>query len=255
MNPTSDPVRERLRKLGLYGLLAQGDGLFQEPWLPRLLDLEESERGRRSLERRLRQARLGPFKPMTDFDWTWPRKLDREAVEDLFTLGFLEDAANVVFVGPNGTGKTMIAQNLAYQAILRGCTARLTTAADMLSELNDRTTDRSLARRLRRFCHPTILVIDEVGYLSYDARYADLLFEVITRRYQHQPTILTTNKPFAEWNDVFPNAACTVTLIDRLVHRAEIIPIDGDSYRLKEAKERAARKSQERAARRKTRKA
>ena len=93
---------------------------------------------------------------------------------------------------------------------------------------------------------PTILCIDEVGYLSYDTRHADLLFEVVTRRYESRSIVLTTNKPFAEWKDVFPNAACVVTLVDRLVHRAEIIPIDGESYRLKEAKDRAAQKAKSR---------
>jgi DNA replication protein DnaC len=102
----------------------------------------------------------------------------------------------------------------------------------------------ALARRLRRYVQPRLLCIDEVGYLSYDNRYADLLFEVVTRRYDGPRSIvLSTNKPFAEWSEVFPHAACTVTLIDRLLHRAEIIDIEGDSYRLKEAKERAATKS------------
>jgi DNA replication protein DnaC len=149
----------------------------------------------------------------------------------------------------NGVGKSMIAKNLAYQAILHGHTARFTLASDMLHELAAQDSDASLARRLRRYVRPTVLVIDELGYLSYDNRYADLLFEVISRRYQQHPLILTTNKPFAEWSSVFPNAACVVTLVDRLVHRAEIVNIEGSSYRLKEAKERSQQKAQSRAAR------
>jgi DNA replication protein DnaC len=116
----------------------------------------------------------------------------------------------------------------------------------MLHDLAAQDSTTALARRLRRYTTPTILAIDEVGYLSYDARYADLLFEVVTRRYQHHPILLTTNKVFAEWNQVFPNAACVVTLIDRLVHRAEIVALEGESYRLKEARERAERKAQSR---------
>jgi len=92
-------------------------------------------------------------------------------------------------------------------------------------------------------------VIDEVGYLSYGARYADLLFEVVTRRYQNRSIALTTNKPFSEWKDVFPDAACVVTLVDRLIHRAEIVPIEGESFRLKEARERAANKAKRRRSR------
>ena len=106
----------------------------------------------------------------------------------------------------------------------------------------------SLSRRLRRYCGPQLLAIDELGYLSYDSRYADLLFEVITRRYQQRPTIVTTNKAFGEWGQVFPNAGCVVTLVDRLVHKAEVIPIEGESYRLKEAKDRAAEKAKARRA-------
>jgi DNA replication protein DnaC len=121
----------------------------------------------------------------------------------------------------------------------------------MLHTLARIQSDLSLHRALQRYCQPQLLVVDEVGYLSYDARYADLFFEVVTRRYQHRSVVLTTNKTFAAWNEVFPNAACVVTLVDRLVHRAEILSIEGESYRLKEAKERAAKKLTARATRRK----
>ena len=116
----------------------------------------------------------------------------------------------------------------------------------MLHDLAAQDSSIALARRLRRYTSPTILAIDEVGYLSYDARYADLLFEVVTRRYQNRLILLTTNKAFGEWNQVFPNAACVVALIDRLLHRAEIVALEGKSYRLKEAKERAERKAKTR---------
>jgi DNA replication protein DnaC len=162
------------------------------------------------------------------------------------TLSFLSDAANVIIVGPNDLGKTMLAKNILHQAILRGHTARFTLASDMLHDLAAQDSSTQLTRRLRRYTTPSVLCVDEVGYLSYDSRYADLLFEVITRRYQQRSTVLTTNKPFGEWNQVFPNAACVVTLVDRLVHRSEILNIAGPSYRLKEAQERAARRKPQR---------
>ena len=152
----------------------------------------------------------------------------------------------MILIGPNSTGKTTIAKNLAHLALLGGYTARFATASAMLNDLAAQDSAPALNRRLRHYCRPALLVCDELGYLSYDARYADLLFEVVTRRYQHRSTIITTNKPFSEWNQVFPNAASVVTIIDRLVHKAEIITIDGDSYCLKEAKERAARKARAR---------
>jgi DNA replication protein DnaC len=127
---------------------------------------------------------------------------------------------------------------------VQGNTVRVTSASDMLADLAAQDDSAALARRLRRYALPRLLCIDEVGYLSYSNRYADLLFEVVTRRYDQQRSIvLSTNKAFADWSEVFPHAACPVTLVDRLVHRAEILEIEGASYRLKGAKERAAQRS------------
>jgi DNA replication protein DnaC len=237
-----ESVRHRLRRANLFGLLAQAEQILAEPWLARVLEIEEGERQHRSLHRRLLNARLGTFKPIVDFDYSWPKELDRPLLEELLTCAFLEQAVNVIIVGPNGLGKTMLAKNLLHQAVLRGHTARFTLASDMLHDLAAQDSSTLLARRLRRYTTPAVLCVDEVGYLSYDSRYADLLFEVITRRYQQRATILTTNKAFGEWNQVFPNAACVVTLVDRLVHRSEILTLAGDSYRLKEAQERAAKR-------------
>ena len=244
-----ETARSHLRRLGFYGLLAHVETLLNEPWLVRVIEIEDTERARRSLKRRLDNSRLGAFKPIADFDWAWPEQCDRSAIEELFSLGFKEEAANVVFIGNKGLGKTMILKNLTHQAVLHGHTARFTLASDMLHDLAAQDSSITLARRLRRYTSPRLLSIDEVGYLSYDSRYADLLFEVVTRRYeQRRPILLTTNKVFGEWNQVFPNAGCVSTLIDRLVHRAEIISLEGKSYRLKEAEERAAQKAKVRSA-------
>jgi DNA replication protein DnaC len=240
----------RLRALKLHGLLAHLDEVRDQPWLTHLLDWEEHERARRGLERRLRRARLGAFKPMADFDWDWPKKIDRPHVDDLFRLDWLASATNVVLAGPNGIGKTMIAKNLAYQAVLAGASVLALTASELLNSLADQATSQSLQRRLAAVCRPQLLVLDELGYLSYDSRHADLLFEVVSRRYLQRPILLTTNKAFSEWGEVFPNATSVVTLVDRLVHRCELLAIDGESYRLKESKENAQRSAQRRARRR-----
>lgn len=208
--------------------------------------MEEQERGRRSLERRLTNAHLGRFKPVCDFDWSWPKSCDRAAFESLMTLEFLKDAANVVLVGPNGVGKTTLACNIAYQAVVHGHTVLFTTAGQMLGDLAAIDSDTALRSRLRHYARPALLYIDEVGYLSYSNRHADLLFELVSRRYEKKSTIITTNKSFSGWNEVFPNAACVVSLIDRLVHHAEILEIQGNSYRLKEAQERNEQRARKR---------
>ena len=152
----------------------------------------------------------------------------------------MKDASNVVLVGPNGVGKSMCACNIGYQAVLAGRTALFITAGALLGELAALDSDSALRRRLQHYSRPDVLLIDEVGYLSYSNRHADLLFELVSRRYQHKSTVVTTNRSFAEWGEVFPNAACVVSLVDRLMHRAEVVRIEGPSYRKKEADERAA---------------
>ncbi len=239
---------ERAEKLKLYGLIAHWDEFNEQDftWIEKLLSWEEIQGNQRSLERRLRSAKLGRFKSLVDMDWDWFKTCDRGAIEDLMKLTFLEDASNPIFLGPNGVAKTTFAKNIAYTAVLKGKKVLFTTAAKMLNELAACDGDMALQRRLRLYSSPDILCIDEVGYLSYSNRHADLLFEIINRRYELKSTIVTTNKPFSEWGEVFPGAACVVSLIDRLVHHAEIITLDAESYRLKEAKEQAQKRKQKR---------
>ncbi|MEY4717618.1 MAG: IS21-like element helper ATPase IstB [Pseudomonadota bacterium] len=208
-----------------------------------LVKYELEEHKRRTTERRVTASKVGRFKPLVDFDWSWPRKIDRGAVESLMNMEFIKHQTNVLLFGPSGSGKTMIAKNIAYAAAMSGQTTLATDASDMLTDLEQQESSRLLKLRLARYTKPKLLVIDELGYLSYTTKSADLLFRLITARYQTGSTILTTNVPFKDWSTIFPNASCLTPLIDRLTHRCDIIAIEADSYRQKEASERKTQKS------------
>ncbi len=200
------------------------------------------DRNARSTERRFRAARIGRFKPMVDFDWAWPRAIDREAIEKMLALDFLTDDANVILAGPQGVGKSLIARAIAHNAVMSGRTALVTTAAQLVADLGSQESTRQLESRLRHYIKPSVLVIDEIGYLSFDGRAADLLFQVVSRRYENGPIVITTNLGFKEWPTIFPGAACLVALIDRLTHHAEITSIDADSFRRRENQARIAQR-------------
>lgn len=246
MTNNLEALLTRARALQFHGLLAHWQEAANEDWVPKLLEWEEKERARRSLERRLGAAHIGRFKPLCDFDWNWPKRCDRAAIEALMSLDFLKDATNAIFVGPNGIGKSTLVKNIAYHALINGHTVLFTTAGELLGSLAALDSDSALRRRLRYYETPRLLVIDEIGYLSYSNRHADLLFELVSRRYEKKSTVVTTNRSFTEWREVFPNAACVVSLVDRLIHNAEILVIEGESYRAKEARERSEQRARKR---------
>jgi DNA replication protein DnaC len=239
----SNSLSGQLRQIGLCAVPAQLDDFLARAtkarWSPHQV-LEEvaraemAERSRRSLERRLRLSGVKHFKPMADFDWAWPTQIERNIIERALTLDFLGEARNLVLMGGNGLGKTMIAQNLCYQAVLAGHSVTFRSAAALLEDLQ-RQTPEGRRRKIRTYSNVGLLCLDEVGYLSFDDKAADLLYEVINRRYERKPLIITTNKPFKEWNEVFPNATCLVTLLDRLIHHADVTVLEGKSYRLRES--------------------
>jgi DNA replication protein DnaC len=173
---------------------------------------------------------------MTDFDWAWPTRIDRAAVDAALRLDFLAAGRNLVLVAAQGLGKTMIAQNIAHHAVIAGHRVVFLTAAQLLLDLGGQDSARGLARRLQYYSQQGVLLVDEIGYLSYDARAADLLFQIVSRLYERRSLVLTTNLSFSDWPSVFPNATTVTALIDRIVHHADIITIEGDSFRRREAK-------------------
>jgi DNA replication protein DnaC len=253
-----NPLQDQLRSLGLRLTADQLDHLVDEATkkrfgpvelLERVAALELDERARRGLERRLSRSKIGRFKPMAEYDWSWPTRIDRDSVESALRLEFLERTGNVVLVAPQGLGKTMIAKNIAHQAVLAGHSVLFFSASQMLLDLGSQDSARGLDRRIRHYNRPTLLCVDEIGYLSYDSRNADLFFQVVSRRYEQKSLVLTTNLAFSDWPGVFPNATSATALIDRLVHHADLIVIEGESYRRREAEaEKAEKKSRRRKA-------
>ncbi len=246
----SHSLSAQLEQIGLRAVPTELDDFLARAtklrWSPRqvleqLAQAEAAERAHRSLERRLRLAEIKKFKPMADFDWSWPKKIERDVIERALTLDFLAEGRNLILVGTNGLGKTMIAQNICHAAVLAGHSVLFRSAASLLEELH-RQSPEGRQRKLRTYANVGLLCVDEVGYLSFDDKSADLLYEVINRRYEHNSVILTTNRPFKEWNEVFPNAACIVTLLDRLLHHADVTKIEGDSYRVRESEQETARR-------------
>jgi len=202
--------------------------------LRKMVTLELVEKNRRSVERRLRDARLGRFKRMEHFDWNWPKQYDRERLAEILDGDMVKRSKNLILLGPRGVGKTMIAKNLVNRALDQGYRGRFITAAKLVADLL--AADHRLESRLRYYTNLDLLAIDEVGYLSFEPRAADLLFEVVSRRYEQAPIILTTNLAFKDWPSIFPGVACVSALVDRLIHHCDILPIQGESYRQKESK-------------------
>lgn len=207
-----------------------------------LVALERREREAGNLARRTRGATLGTVPALDKFDWTHPRKIDRDLYEHLLGLDFARgvEKNNVLFRGQSGVGKTALSQNLGHAALARGLTVLFVTLAAALADLLKQESLPALERRLHRYTTPDILFIDEVGYLPCDNRSADLLYNVISRRHEKRSTVITTNLAFKQWSTIFPGAACVVAMVDRFAQHCHVMDIDADSWRNKMALEAAA---------------
>jgi len=200
-----------------------------------LAELVRGQRDRldeRAVTRRLRNARLPFVRTLDTFDWTFPTSINRSQIQNLFHLRFLREHGNVVYLGPTGVGKTHLAIALAHHACIDGNRVLYTTAIDIVNHLVAARQANCFARELCKYTRPPILIIDELGYLPIDQQGADSLFQVVSQRYERTSTILTTNREFKQWPKTFNNDAVLASaLLDRLLHRAEVVVIKGPSYR------------------------
>lgn len=213
-------------------------GLGHVDYLTNLIDAESQQRHQRSVKRRIREARFPYLKTLDDYDFTYPKRIDRMKLKDIFTLHFLDHHANVIVVGTCGLGKTHLAIALGYHACQHGYNAYFTTAMKMVNILTAAQTAQRLDQELQRYLKPALLVIDELGYLPIDKHGADLLFQVISGRYERGSIVLTTNRIFKEWPQIFNNdTILTSAVLDRIVHHHELVIIEGNSYRMRKPNE------------------
>lgn len=204
-------------------------------FLARLVEGETLRRKDHATKRRLQAARFPVIKTLEQFNWGWPKKINRPQVQNLFRFSFLKEKGNVIFMGGVGLGKTHLATALAYEGCLAGNTALYTTAIDIVNTLAAAQSSNRFKSELRKYVCPQILLIDELGYLPIDKTGADLLFQVFSQRYETGSTILTTNEAYKHWAKIFNNdATLTSAVLDRLLHHAETIMIEGKSYRMKD---------------------
>lgn len=243
-SPATDTLRRQLLSLKLPHLLEHFESLARqagaEQWahieyLARLIEGEAHQREDRSIQRRIALARFPVLKTLDQFDWGWPQKINRPQIQNLFRLRFVEDRANVIFVANVGLGKSHLSIALGHTACLQGYPVLFTTAIDIINSLSAAQAHGNLKRELRKYLQPRLLVVDELGYLPIDKHGADLLFQVISERYERGALILTTNRAYKHWPEIFNNdSTLTSALLDRLLHHAETVVIEGKSYRMKD---------------------
>ena len=239
--PTLDSLFEALK---LDHLAAQCDALLEQAakkdlgyreLLTQALTCEWQGRKQKGAEARLAQARLPWLKTLEQFDFSFQPSIDRKVVRELSTLGFAERAENVVLLGPPGVGKTHLAIGLAIKAAQVGHRVLFLTLEQLMGKLKRASQENRLERQLQQLTYPKVLVLDEIGYLPLSREDASLLFlfRLVARRYEKASVILTSNKSFVDWGDIFSDAVLATAILDRLLHHSTTINIKGESYRLK----------------------
>ncbi len=207
-------------------------------YLSELVGQESRLRRDKTIQRRIRMAKFPVIKTLDQFSWSWPRKINQPQIQNLFRLKFIEQKNNIVFIGPVGVGKTHIATALGYQACLKSYTVLFASAIDIVNNLVAAQQAGLLKQELKKYLKPALLIMDELGYLPIDKIGADLLFQIISQRYEQGAMIITTNRVFKDWPQIFNNdMTLTSALLDRLLHHTEPVVIEGKSYRMRDVNE------------------
>jgi DNA replication protein DnaC len=244
MNNEELRLTEQLNQLRLDFIAQQyqplADQAARHQWTPlqylaRLIEGESQRQHDRQIARRLAAARFPLVKTLEQFNWNWPKKINQAQVQNLFRLAFLKDQTSVVFIGGVGMGKSHLATALGHAACLQGHSVLFTTAIEAINTLTAAQAQCRLKAELKKFLAPTLVILDELGYLPIDKAGADLLFQIISGRYEKGSTVITTNLTYKNWPRIFNNdSTITSAVLDRLLHHAETVVIEGKSYRMKD---------------------
>lgn len=236
-------LRENLKALKLQKIAevfpevtrrAAQEELSHLDYLDQLVSREAAYRHERMVKYRIAAAKLPFRKTLAEYDFSHPSRINKQKVLDIFDLSFIEDKSNVIFIGPTGVGKTHLSVGLAFAACETNISVRFTTAIGMVNHLTAALADSTFVPKLKQYTRPRVLVIDELGYLPIDRKGADLIFQVVSNRYEQGSIILTTNRPFKQWGNLMnQDNTLASALIDRLGHHAEVVVIEGKSYRMK----------------------
>jgi DNA replication protein DnaC len=204
-------------------------------YLAPLIEGEATMRENRSIERRITNARFPVLKTLDTFQWSWPKKINRPQIQNLFRLDFMATQTNVVLIGNVGLGKTHLSIALGHAACLNGHSVLFTTAVDIINTLAVAQSAGRLKRELNRYLKPALVIVDELGFLPIDKHGADLLFQIISQRYERASMVISTNRVYKHWAQIFNNdSTLTSAILDRVLHHAETVIIEGKSYRMKD---------------------
>jgi DNA replication protein DnaC len=242
--PPETPLEKNLKYLKLSFMREHHQDLAKEAaqkhwshvrYLEQLAEQEALLRRDRATKRRISLARFPVIKTIDEFNWNWPKKINRLQVQNLLRMQFIKNKSNVIFLGGVGLGKTHLASALGYAACLNGDTVLFATAIDIINTLAAARAAGRMKQELKKYTRPALLIVDEIGFLPIDKDGADLLFQVISLRYEQGALAITSNRAFKDWPEIFNNdSTLTSAILDRLLHHAETVVIEIKSYRMKE---------------------